>query len=326
MKPENEYKLTHWPVPANSGNDIKSDKPSKELLEVIELLIKNENLDTEILEQFTRIYIPFAKWLAQKHLNRTIVIGISGAQGSGKTTLSKILKTLLNKIYNKSVITLSLDDLYLPKKRREILAKDIHPLLITRGVPGTHDIELGKQIFTKLLKPSPELEVKLPVFNKAIDDLLGEKDWIRVKNKPDIILFEGWCIGARAEPAELLKEAVNELEQYEDPDLIWRNYINMQLKEHYPSLFKFIDYHVMLRVPDMQSVFEWRQLQEIKLKNKQSKAHVMNNNELKRFIMHFERITLSMLQNMPTQAHILLKLNKQHQINDIVVNDNTENC
>lgn len=328
MNPKTEYKLTHWPASASSSDNINPEKLSKELLEIVESLIQNQQMDAEIddiLAQFNRIYIPFSNWLAQKQLNRTIVIAISGAQGSGKTTISKILKTLLNKIHHKSVVTLSIDDLYLSKKRRQQLAKDVHPLLITRGVPGTHDIELGKHIFTRLLNFSPELEVKLPVFNKALDDLLDEQDWIKVKNKPDIILFEGWCVGASAESPSLLDKAVNDLELNEDPDLSWRSYINQQLTTNYPSLFSFIDYQVMLRVPDMQSVFEWRQLQEDKLKNKLSTSAGMNNNELKRFIMHFERITRSMLQNMPARSHVLLDLNKQHQINHIVVNEQNVN-
>lgn len=323
MNPENKHKLKLWPAAAKSSSDILPDKLSQEILDIIDPIILKHNLGTDILEQFPRIYLPFAKWLAQKHLDRTIVIGISGAQGSGKTTLCEILKTLLEKIYTKSVVTLSIDDLYLSKKRREKLAKEVHPLFITRGVPGTHDIELGKQILTKLLQPSPEFEVKLPVFNKALDDLLAEQDWIKVNNKPDIILFEGWCIGATAEPLDLLEEAINELEVNEDPELIWRNYINQQLKQHYPALFDFVDYQVMLRVPDMQSVYEWRQLQEIKLKNKlkKSTAQIMNNRQLKRFIMHFERITRSMLKNIPDKAHVLLQLNKQHQISDVIISE-----
>ena len=143
--------------------------------------------------------------------------------------------------------------------------------------------------------------------------------WISVSKPVDIVLFEGWCVGSNPQSQEQLSEATNELEQSEDDQGIWRNYVNEQLSGSYQSLFGLIDYQIMLKVPDMQSVFEWRSLQEQKLrescnKNNVSTSNVMSDSEVARFIMYYERLTRSNLAEMPDRADILLELNKQQQV------------
>jgi len=315
-----------WPLSARISDADFLNKLSQDLQPIFDRIIIDEKLGNAISPQFSRLYLPFADWLAQKHNDKTIVIGINGAQGSGKSTLTKILKNLLSLAFNKSVIELSIDDLYLSRQRREELAKNVHPLLKTRGVPGTHDIEYANKIFSALLAQSSGVITKIPVFDKAVDDLLPEQEWLTVNNNVDIILFEGWCVGSQAQQSHQLESAVNELEENEDADLIWRTYINQQLKENYQDLFKYIDYQVMLKVPDMDSVFEWRSLQEEKLavsyvKNNSSAKHIMSEKELTRFIMHYERITRSTLEEMPQRADVVLHLDNNHQVSDVDIKD-----
>ena len=63
-----------------------------------------------------------------KKKNRKVFIVLSGAQGSGKNTLTRNLKYKLAKNYK--VLSLSIDDFYLSKRDREILIyaqKDSEP-------------------------------------------------------------------------------------------------------------------------------------------------------------------------------------------------------
>jgi len=315
---------TLWPSKAKAIDDQHFTELFERLSPLFNQLLEKEGIGDDLLSQLEEIYLPLSAWLANKHTDKPIVIGINGAQGSGKSTLSKILKALLEQGFAKSVIHLSIDDLYLSLQEREKLANEIHPLFRVRGVPGTHDVDLGKKLLSSLTHGGSELPVDMPVFDKSQDDLLPKSEWVIVNKSADIILFEGWCVGSIAQAPDQLREAVNDLEQYEDEHAIWRNYVNEQLAGPYLSLFGFIDYLVMLKVPDIESVFEWRSLQEKKLgdscnKNNAPTSNVMSDDEVARFIMHYERITLSNLAELPDRADILLELNKQHQVCGISV-------
>ena len=313
-----------WPDQATVLGVSQLSDLSKKLLPIFTALIEQEKLDKSILPQLNSLYLPLAACLAGKHSYTPIVVGINGAQGAGKSTLSKILKALLAHGFDKSVVHLSIDDLYLSRQRREALAQSIHPLFKTRGVPGTHDVELGKTILSALTRGDSALPIKIPVFDKAQDDLLPESEWLLVDEPVDIVLFEGWCVGSRAQNQQALNHSVNDLEQNEDEHAVWRKYVNAQLEGPYQELFGLIDCLVMLKVPDMESVFEWRNLQEEKLqahceKERASTSKLMSEAEVKRFIMHFERITRESLKEMPDRADVLLALNKHHQVNAVRV-------
>ncbi|WP_235263468.1 hypothetical protein [Nitrincola sp. A-D6] len=127
-----------------------------------------------------------------------------------------------------------------------------------------------------------------------------------------------------------MSEPVNSLERDEDAEGIWRCYANEQLKGPYSELFARLDLLIMLQVPSMQAVFEWRSLQEKKLADRvqyihdqqQSTDHlrIMNEQQIVRFIQHYERLTRAMLQQMPAEADLVLKLNQNHKIEQIVIN------
>ena len=192
---------------------IKSQETSKEKFKNKEKMIKS-------------FLIPISFWISnRKNKSKPYLIGLAGGQGTGKTTISSILRIILTKYFKLNVFKISIDDLYKTRKDRIKLSKKIHPLLMTRGVPGTHDINFLFDLLKKT-KGKQFNQQRLPKFNKAIDDRLKRKSWYLVKKVPDVIIFEGWCIGARAEKNATLKKSINSLERTADKNLKWRKYVN----------------------------------------------------------------------------------------------------
>lgn len=247
-----------------------------------------------------------------------LVVGINGAQGSGKSTFSRHLKESLQQQHNKKVVVLSLDDLYKTQAERQELVRDIHPLFATRGVPGTHDVQLGIDFLTALKNSNDNSQVLLPIFDKALDDCLPRDKWRVINGKIDIVIFEGWCVGAESQPENELIEPVNNLEKLEDPHGVWRRYANDVLANEYQQLFELLDLLVMLEVPSFDLVYQHRLQQEKDLGAQvlQSKDSVsrepMTDSEVQRFIMHYQRLTEHMLRTMPAQADLVLSVDEQH--------------
>jgi D-glycerate 3-kinase len=237
---------------------------------------------------------------------RPVIAGICGAQGSGKSTLALFLEQWLRREHGLKVAAVSLDDLYLTRAERERLAQTLHPLLRTRGVPGTHDVGLGMRLFDDLTSATGP--VALPRFDKAIDDRSPAADWPKVEAPVDIVLFEGWCVGARPEDPVALESPVNELEALEDPDARWRRYVNDRLGDEYARLFARLDVLVLLRVPSFDKVLEWRGLQERKLTGDANAEWVL------RFTRHFERLTRHVLATMPGYADVVIDVDDRHRL------------
>jgi len=262
----------------------------------------------------------------QVFLGRPVVIGINGAQGSGKTTFALFLASWLERELGLRSVCLSLDDLYLDKKARQSLAEQHHPLLKTRGVPGSHDVALGIKTLAELTNSGSDRTVKLPVFDKAIDDLLEESAWQSVDGPVDIVLLEGWCVGAQPQSNESLNSPINALEAGEDVDGGWRTFVNEALMHDYADLFGLLDALVMLRIPSFDKVIEWRELQEQKLRENvdeqnPGEAAGMSPEEIRRFIMHFERLTRHMLEHMPGLADTVIDIDTSHCTVAITHND-----
>ena len=240
--------------------------------------------------------------------NRRIVVGINGAQGSGKTTLCRFLEPLLAN-RNLKAVTIALDDLYLTRAERREAAEDHHPLFATRGVPGTHDVALAESILDAIMVGRP---VVVPRFDKAIDDRAPDGEM--ALPPIDVILFEGWFVGAVPQPASALREPVNRLEAEEDPDGIWRREVNRRLATDYAELFARIDLLVMLKVPDFDAVRRNRALQEDKLRARNPDAPgLMDAAALKRFLDQDERLTLHMFKEMPARADILIPIGPEQR-------------
>jgi D-glycerate 3-kinase len=312
-----------WPL-TESGLDQVQNRD--ELLLSFRRILAQEALPAEggLLPLFETLYLPMAHWVAESHQQKPLLLGINGAQGSGKSTLTKILQALLEKGFSKRVVSLSIDDLYLRRSEREQLARDVHPLLMTRGVPGTHDVAIAKEVLSSL-KEGTGQRITIPVFDKAHDDRADEALWQQIDGPVDIIIFEGWCVGAVAEDNQALEKPINRLEAEEDPQKLWRTYVNEQLKGPYQEIFSLIDKLIMMKIPAMENVFEWRSLQEEKLRasrqDEASASRIMSERELQRFIMHYERITRHSLEEMPERADVVLELNDDHQIERVTVKE-----
>jgi len=254
-------------------------------------------------------YLPMTAWVAEHAEERMIVLGLNGAQGTGKSTLARLLKRLLERVYGMRVAVLSLDDLYLTAAERLRRAETIHPLLATRGVPGTHDVGLGLRTIRALRDGKP---LAIPRFDKGHDDRLPVSEWPRWEGRCDVVIFEGWCVGARPQRAEELVEPVNGLERLEDPTGDWRYYVNRELGGHYQALFAEIDLLVMLRPKTFEHVYLWREEQEAQLREAGVGPEVMPPTAVRRFIMHFERITRFMWEEMPGRADAVVFLGDDH--------------
>jgi len=267
-----------------------------------------------------KIYIPLSFWIENRYKKKKniLFLGFSGGQGSGKTTVARILKIILKIFFKREVHISSIDDFYKTLRDRVKMSHKEHPLFKTRGVPGTHDINLIKKLFNFVKKKNFK-KLKLPKFDKSIDDRLKKKYWSCIKKKPEIVILEGWCVGAKSQSSSLIKKPVNILENYEDKDSIWRKYVNKRLKKEYKKLFAMIDHFIFMKAPNFNAVFKWRLLQERKLKRKlHSNKKIMSYNEIKRFIMFYERITLQMMKDLSGSASVVMLLKKDHEIKKIL--------
>jgi D-glycerate 3-kinase len=188
-------------------------------------------------------------------------------------------------------------------------AETIHPLLATRGVPGTHDVGLGARTIRALREGKP---LALPRFDKTRDDRAPVSAWPRWDGPCDVLIFEGWCVGARPQPRHALEEPMNGLERLEDPTGDWRYYVNRELGGHYQSLFMEIDLLMMLRPPSFDRVYAWREQQEARLRASGGGPRVMSPTAVRRFVMHFERLTRFMWEEMPGRADVVVTLDADH--------------
>ncbi|WP_404343837.1 HAD-IIB family hydrolase [Pseudoalteromonas mariniglutinosa] len=262
-------------------------------------------------EQF---FIPLAQdILAAKVTGQTMLVAVNGCQGSGKTTLADFLMTWVNSNTEFNSVAMSIDDFYLPANSRAQLAKQVHPLFATRGVPGTHDTALLQQTLSDLL--AAKTHIPLPQFDKQTDNPVDKADWPSNQQPVDIIFFEGWCVASTPQQPYQLQQAINELEQQEDPEGIWRRCVNSCLANEYQTIFAMIDYTVMLKAPSFADVFAWRLEQEQKLLAKKGAGKgTFNETELRRFIAHFERITCENLNSLAASADAVLTLDSQRDI------------
>ena len=274
----------------------------------IDKLIVGEHLPSDYRKTVDAFWRGLSEEIAMRAMDGPVVVGINGAQGSGKSTLCQFLEVLLVE-HNQRSATLSIDDLYLTKAERERLGREVHPLLATRGVPGTHDAALGLSLIEDF-RAGRDLD--LPRFDKSVDDRCAAPE--PIQGPLQVLLFEGWCLGARPQDEAALAEPVNGLEATEDPELVWRRYVNSSLHGPYKPLFDELDMLVMLKVPDFAAVRRNRALQEDKLRARDPAApRLMDEAALARFLDQDERLTLHMFEEMPARADVLIEIDRQQR-------------
>ncbi len=244
-----------------------------------------------------------------------LILGLCGAQGSGKSTLAAGLRDRLT-ADGMRVAILSLDDLYLGSAARDALARDIHPLLRTRGVPLTHDVTHGMAILDAVRAGQA---VPLPRFDKARDEPEPAVDWPLAPPDLDLLIFEGWCVGARPQGTETLVEPVNTLERNDDRDGRWRRAVDAALATDYAALFDRIDRLALLAAPGFEVVARWRTEQEDALRDRLVTAGrptdgLMDRRAIERFIAHYERLTRWILREMPERADLVLRLDPMRRL------------
>lgn len=244
-----------------------------------------------------------------------IVIGLCGAQGSGKSTAAAQVHAVLTADGIRSLV-LSLDDFYLSAAQRRALGEEVHPLLRTRGVPGTHDVALATTVLDQLRSGEA---IRLPSFDKAQDDRAPSDRWRTTPPGVQIILFEGWCVGARPQSEAALAMPVNALEAEQDQSGSWRRFVNDQLAGPYQSLFARLDRLILLRAPGFEVVRAWRTEQEEDLRRAAGKGARagMSNAEIETFIQHYERLTRHILEEMPARADLTIGLDEHRSVIDL---------
>jgi len=278
----------------------------------IALFAAEHDLPAGFADLADRLHRPLADRITVETVGRNgpLIVGLCGPQGAGKSTLVSLVAELL-KHRGLATAFLSLDDLYRTRAERQALASTVHPLLMTRGVPGTHDVALGHAVLDALGRQGP---VVLPRFDKAADDRAPPCEAAGVEGPVDVVLLEGWCVGARAQPPEALTEPVNDLERDEDPQGIWRTFANNALAVDYAGLFERIDLMAALIAPDFATVRRWRGEQEARLADRRARmgldlSGLMDPPALDRFVGHYQRLTTWIAEDLPPRAEIVVRLN-----------------
>ena len=270
--------------------------------------LTNKNFSKKYISQFI---IPIINKINNSKDNKFI---IAGSQGAGKSTLAKIFKLVLENAYKKKVMLLSIDDYYLSKNKRNKLSKNIHPLLITRGVPGTHDIVALKNDIINFQKK--KFPISTPRFNKLKDEISSKKNIIK---NAEILLLEGWCCGSQSINKKYLFQNINRLETIFDKNKKWRQYYNYQLKKDYKKVFSLFDQQIYILPPSFNYILKWRYNQEKNNALKSRNKDFMNKKDLQKFIQHYEKLTKWMMKTMPAKADILIKIDSNQKIKKVVI-------
>ena len=278
-------------------------------VKLIENTIKEEfyNISGRILKlpDIEKIYMPLFKKIRSKKM-----IMVAGSQGSGKSSLSELIKVIYKKHYKKKVTIISIDDFYHSIKKRNQISRDIHPLFSVRGVPGTHDITLLRNILWKIKKK--QFPIYLPIFDKTKD---ARKKYRKKISSSDLVILEGWCVGARPLPNDYLFKNINIIEKDYDKQNIWRKNYNRYLKD-YQDLFKLFNCYIYILTPSWENVISWKYKQELKLRSQKSNLKLLS--KLKEFIMYYEKITRWMMKTSKLNSNILIKVDKYQKFQKII--------
>ena len=283
---------------------------------VLAKFLQEASLPDSVAFDYLRWYAGVTWSLAQRAKTADFppLVGFSGCQGSGKSTLVALMAKVMREVHGVSTVVLSLDDFYLTKAARAALAESIHPLFATRGVPGTHDLPLLNETISALRQPAAGGTVPVPAFDKALDDRTELVHWRQVSAPMQLIFLEGWCVGLSPQSESELEVPINPMEAEQDPALVWRREVNRQLATEYADVFGNLDALLLLQAPSFDAVFEWRWQQEQRLSKQFQQDHpdrldpTMSRSEVAAFILHYQRLTEHALKTLPDRADFLWEL------------------
>lgn len=276
----------------------------------LETFIQQEGLNDIFRRNVTEYFNAYAHRLAQlaEASSRPVIVGLNGAQGSGKSTLSQYLSQIMPMQFGVDCHVLSIDDFYLSKAKRKKLAASVHPLLAIRGVPGTHDVRRLLDALAGFIEPAVQ-SVTVPIFDKLKDDRTRRVHKIQKSAKPTIVLFEGWCVGIPAQRQLALSVPASSFEFSNDNNGVWRSYVNERLGADYADVFKLLDRLSMLKPPCFEAVYDWRVDQEIRLVARRRQEFSsesirgMSVKEVGEFVENFRRLTCHALEVLPGIAN-----------------------
>lgn len=287
--------------------DYESERNRSEFLKIHEAAIVELCNELEIVpdsDTIKKIWVPLAFQIAhwRNAQSRVLIQGFLGGQGTGKTTLTKVLVLLLNKL-GYSTVSWSLDDLYLPYVDR-VRLRTRDPRMIRRGPPGTHDVQLGIEILQQFQRG--EFPIALPRFDKSAHGGEGDRSEPELITQADIILFEGWFVGVRP--------IVSEFEIVADRQ--FAQAMNQQLQSYVP-LWELLDRFVILYVPEYQLSKQWRKQAEHQM-IAQGKAG-MSDAEIDEFVEYFWQALHPELFIPPLlkQADLVLEIGDGHSVRSI---------
>jgi len=245
--------------------------------------------------------------------DRPPLIAVVGAQGSGKTTLARAAAERFG------AVQISIDDVYLTRAEREVMARDVHPLFVTRGPPGTHDLILLQRLIDALSAAGPDDETRIPDFDKRGDDRRPVEAWRVFRGRPSAILIDAWCLGCRPQDATALAEPVNALEADHDPGGRWRRAVNGFVGGAYADFIARFDTVLFLKAPGFDGVLDWRCQQEADLLGV-ARADLPDDERarLASFIQYFERITRHMLDG-GFRADVVVPLDRNRRPGPVTV-------
>lgn len=232
-------------------------------------------------------------------------VGVGGGQGAGKSTLGRLIAEA-GAVFGARIEILSIDDFYLTREERLRLAENVHPLLATRGPPGTHAVERLREAIAALRERGL---VEVPRFDKGTDTRSG---YATLDGGVDVVVLEGWCVGAPAATSPV-DAPVNALERDHDTDGRWRSYVEAALRGPYAKLNDDLETLVFLKVPGLEAVRRWRLLQE----GERPRGRRLTAAEVSRFVEHYERITRRMLAFLPSSADVVVDLGDDHRVSGL---------
>ncbi|MEH2195126.1 MAG: glycerate kinase [Nostoc sp.] len=269
----------------------------------------------EMLQVLWDLWLPLGIKLAsqREQLKRPLIQGILGGQGTGKTTMSKVLSLILNQLGYRTV-SLSLDDLYKTYSDRLILTQQ-DPRLIWRGPPGTHDVDLGLDVLEQIRQS--QSSVMVPRFDKSAHGGAGDRTTPEMVIGIDIVLFEGWFVGVRPINADVFDTAPPPI--VTDEDRAFASDMNRRLHDYLP-IWERLDSLILLYPTDYRCSLEWRKQAEQQMIAAGKSG--MSNTEIEQFVNYFWRslhpeLFIKPLVKDTTVVDLVIEIHADHSFGEI---------